>query len=227
MPRLKGALIMNKIRIGIADDERLIRESLKIILSSDPEIEVAGLCENGEAALELCKSSIIDVMLMDIRMPVCDGVLGTKLIKNSFPDTKVLILTTFKDDEYIYDALKFGASGYLLKDTSHEIILNSIKGIYNGNVIMHPEIAAKVIQTNNQPSSDNIEDIKSKYKLTTREIDIITGISLGLTNKEIGEKLFLTEGTIKNHITEILSKLELRDRTQIAIFAFKNKLADY
>lgn len=217
---------MNKIHIGITDDEKLIREGLKIILSSDPEIEVLGLCENGEQALKLCEAAHIDVMLMDIRMPVCDGVLGTKLIKERFPDTKVLILTTFKDDEYIYDALGFGASGYLLKDISHDIILEGIKSVYRGNVIMHPEIAEKFIK--NKPTSplQNLEHTKHQFNLTSREIDVIIEVSSGLSNKEIGEKLFLTEGTIKNNITEILSKLSLRDRTQIAIFAFKNNIIE-
>ena len=215
---------MDKIKIGIADDELLIREGFKIIFSSDPEIEVVGLCENGEEALELCSKNHIDVMLMDIRMPSCDGVLGTKLIKEAYPDTKVLILTTFKDDEYIFDALKYGASGYLLKDTSHNIILDAIKGVFMGNVIMHPDVAAKVIGTEHCSSVDILKHVKAQYSLTEREIEIIINVSFGLSNKEIGEKLYLTEGTVKNHITEILSKLSLRDRTQIAIFAFKNKL---
>lgn len=215
---------VDKIKVGIADDELLIREGFKIIFSSDPEIEIVGLCENGEKALELCSKTHVDVMLMDIRMPGCDGVLGTKLIKEACPDTKVLILTTFKDDEYIFDALKYGASGYLLKDTSHNIILDAIKGVFMGNVIMHPDVAAKVISTQQSSSVENLKHVKTQYNLTEREAEIVINVSFGLSNKEIGEKLYLTEGTVKNHITEILSKLSLRDRTQIAIFAFKNKL---
>lgn len=217
---------MNKIKIAITDDEKIIRESLKIILGSNSEIEVEGLCCNGEEAFSLCKEKQIDVMLMDIRMPVCDGVLGTKLIKETFPNTKILILTTFMDDEYILAAMKYGASGYILKDTSHEVILDTIKGIYLGNVIMHPEVAAKVLNSNGGSPQNTLENTKEKYKLTDREIDIIAGISEGCSNKEIGEKLYVTEGTVKNYITEILSKLNLRDRTQIAIFAFKNNLTN-
>lgn len=215
---------MDKIKIAITDDEKLIRDSLKIILGADSEIEVAGLCKNGEEAYKLCKEKDIDVMLMDIRMPVCDGVLGTKLIKETSKATKILILTTFMDDEYIIDAMKNGASGYILKDTSPEIILDSIKSIKLGNVIMHPDVAAKMLENRKCSDSAQFEAVKEKYKLTEKEIDLITCISEGLSNKEIGEKLFVTEGTVKNHITEILSKLELRDRTQIAIFAFKNNL---
>lgn len=215
---------MDKIKIAITDDEKLIRDSLKIILGSDPEIEVVGLCKNGEEAFNLCKEKTVDVMLMDIRMPVCDGVLGTKLIKEASNATKVLILTTFMDDEYILEAMKNGASGYILKDTSHEVILDSIKSIKLGNVIMHPEVAAKMIDSKGTSTVSQIENVKEKYKLTSKEIELIICISEGLSNKEISEKLFVTEGTVKNHITEILSKLELRDRTQIAIFAFKNNL---
>lgn len=218
---------MSCIKIAIADDENLIREALKIILSSYKEIEVVGVCEDGEEAYQLCKNQKVDVILMDIRMPNCDGVQGTKLVKSISPETKVLILTTFKDDEYIIGAMRYGASGYMLKDTSHERIFEAIKGVYGGNIIMHPEVANKMIENRDELSQEErIKEIKSRNKLTSREIDIIEAISSGLSNKEIGEKLFLTEGTVKNNITEILGKLELRDRTQIAIFAFKNKLVD-
>ncbi|SMC28845.1 two component transcriptional regulator, LuxR family [Clostridium acidisoli DSM 12555] len=215
---------MNKIKIAIVDDEKLIRDSLNIIIGSDPNLEIIGLCANGEEAYSLCKNNPIDVVLMDIRMPKVDGVTGTKLIKETSPNTKILILTTFNDDEYIFDAMKFGASGYLLKDTSHEVVIDSIKGVHLGNIIMNPEVASKVIQSNSSNMAASIEDIKHTFSLTSREIDVIKSISEGLTNKEISERLYVTEGTIKNYITEVLSKLQLRDRTQIAIFAFKNNI---
>lgn len=215
---------MNEIKILIADDEKLIRSSLNIIIGSDPSIKVVGLCGNGEEAYNFCKDNEVDVVLMDIRMPKIDGVYGTKLIKEISPDTKILILTTFNDDEYIFDAMKFGASGYLLKDTSHEVIIDSVKGVYLGNVIMNPNVASKVIQNTSINRTTSIDDIKNAFSLTAREIDVIKNISEGLNNKEISQKLFVTEGTVKNYITEILSKLNLRDRTQIAIFAFKNNI---
>ncbi|MGH4122382.1 MAG: response regulator transcription factor [Clostridium sp.] len=218
---------MEKINIAIADDEVLIREGLNIILSANPEINVVGICGNGEEALKLCRSEKIDVVLMDIRMPFCDGVMGTKLIKSEYKDIKILILTTFKDDEYIYDAMKYGASGYLLKDTSYDIIIDGIKSVYRGNVVMHPEVAAKMINNTQSSSKKDLSNIMEKYNLTPRQIEFIIGIGTGLTNKEIAKSLFVTEGTVKNHITEILSKLELRDRTQIAIFALKNSLVDF
>lgn len=222
--RKTGVYKLDKIKIAITDDEKLIRESLKIILGSDPNIDVIGLCENGEEAFLLCKDKEIDVMLMDIRMPVCDGVKATKLIKETCNNTKILILTTFNDDEYIFDAMNFGASGYILKDTSHDIILDSIKGVHIGNVIMNPKVAEKMLQNRIESPDNQLLKVKEEFKLTPRELGIVIAISEGLTNKEIGDKLFLTEGTVKNHITEILSKLQLRDRTQIAIFAFKNNL---
>lgn len=208
----------------IADDEKLIRDGLKIILNANSEINVVGTSENGEEAVQFCKSDSVDVILMDIRMPVCDGVKATKIIKEEFPNIKVLVLTTFKDDEYIYDAMKFGANGYLLKDTSYDIIIDSIKGVYKGSIVVHPEVANVMVESISKKPSSDLKTVKDKFKLTDREIEIIICIGSGLSNKEIADKQFVTEGTVKNHITEILSKLQMRDRTQIAIFALKNNL---
>lgn len=210
---------MDKIKLLIVDDEKLIRESLKIMLSLFEDIEVVGLASNGYEALEVCKNTSVDIALMDIRMDKCDGVLGTRLIKEQFSKTKVLMLTTFKDEEYIHQALTYGASGYLLKDSTHDVIYEGIKTAIKGNIVIHPDVANKML------SYTGKEDIEiDKFNLSKKEIDIITQIANGLNNKEISEKLFLSEGTIKNNITNILSKLELRDRTQLAIFAFKNKI---
>jgi DNA-binding NarL/FixJ family response regulator len=161
---------------------------------------------------------------MDIRMPECDGVLGTKLIKESCPDTKVLILTTFQDSEYIQQSLNNGASGYLLKNSSYDSLHEGIRAVYNGNAVMHPEVLPKLMVKDEEKENCDREKIKHETALTDREINIIEEIANGLSNKEISEKLFLTEGTIKNNITTILSKLGLRDRTQIAIYAFKNNI---
>lgn len=216
---------MDKIKIIIVDDEKLIREGLKIILSTYEDIEVLALCEDGQKAYEFCKENKVDVVLMDIRMENCDGVLGTKLIMEHNSDIKVLILTTFKDSEYIEDALKNGASGYLLKDSSYDLIYGGIKAAFGGNIVVHPDIIPKlVVKESSGGEAIAKEKLQQETGLTEREIIIIQEIANGLTNKEIGEKMFLTEGTIKNNITTILSKLALRDRTQIAIFAFKNNL---
>lgn len=215
---------MEKIKIIIVDDEKLIRDGLKIILSSYNDLEIVGLCENGREAYEFCKENKVDIVLMDIRMDECDGVLGTKLIKESNKDIKVLILTTFKDSKYIQDALKFGASGYLLKDSSYDLIHGGIKAAYDGNIVVHPEVATRLMVKDQEDAEMDEDEIKEKNGLTDRDINIIKEIARGLSNKEIGEKFFLTEGTVKNNISNILSKLSLRDRTQIAIFAFKNNI---
>lgn len=215
---------MDKIKIIIADDEKLIREGLKIIISSFDDIEVLELCENGREAFEYCRDNRVDVVLMDIRMPECDGVLGTKLIKESCPNTKVLILTTFQDSEYIQQSISNGASGYLLKNSSYSSLHEGIRAVYNGNAVMHPEVLPRLVVKDEEKEGQSRERIKHETGLTDRELNIIEEIANGLSNKEIGDKLFLTEGTIKNIITTILSKLELRDRTQIAIYAFKNNI---
>lgn len=209
------------IKVLIVDDEKLIREGLKILIGSFPDINIVGTASDGEEAYNFCTSNEVDLVLMDMRMGEKDGVLGTKLINEYNPSIKVLILTTFKDSEYIREALKYGASGYLLKDSSPEKIYEAIKASISGNVVIEPEIASQILSSS---SINNISVDLSKYELSDREISIIKLIADGLSNKEISEKLYLTEGTIKNNITTILSKLALRDRTQIAIFAFKNGL---
>lgn len=211
---------MHKIRIAIIDDEKLIREGLKIILSTYDDIDVVAMGQNGYEALEICKSNDVDLILMDIRMPLCDGVKGTKLIKDELPDTKVLILTTFKDIEYIQEALKNGASGYLLKDSSYDLIYEGIKAALMGNIVIHPDVANNIL--NYSPIQITPKEVCKQFNLSEKECDIIEYIAEGLSNKEIGEKLFLSEGTIKNNVSTILSKLEIRDRTQIVVFAFKN-----
>ena len=218
---------MDKIKIIIVDDEKLIREGLKIILSTYEDIEVLSLCENGRIAYEFCKKNKVDIVLMDIRMEECDGVLGTKLINDNIKDTKVLVLTTFKDEKYIEEALRNGAAGYLLKDSSYELIYAGIKAVHGGNVVVHPDIISKLtVKSKRVEKTSKIEDIKNLIGLTDKEIAIVIEIAQGLSNKEISEKMFLTEGTIKNNITTVLSKLSLRDRTQIAIIAFKNNMLE-
>jgi DNA-binding NarL/FixJ family response regulator len=222
--KCNGSGEMEKIRIIIADDEKLIREGLKIIISSFGDIEVLELCQNGREAFEYCRGNKVDVVLMDIRMPECDGVLGTRLIKESCPDTKVLILTTFQDSEYIQQSLNNGASGYLLKNSSYDSLHEGIRTVYNGNAVIHSEVLPRLMVKDKEKEVCDKQKIKHDTTLTDRELNIIEEIANGLSNKEISDKLFLTEGTIKNNITTILSKLSLRDRTQIAIYAFKNSI---
>lgn len=214
---------MKKIKVLIVDDEKLIRQGLKIILSSYDDLDILGDVSNGYEALEFCRSNSVDLVLMDIRMALCDGVLGTRLIKEYDDSISVLILTTFNDQEYIKDAMNFGASGYLLKDSSDEVLYEGIRSSYYGNIVLDKNVASTIISSSQNTTSKSEID---KYNLSEKEISIIKLVANGLTNKEISQELFLSEGTIKNNITSILGKLNLRDRTQIAIFAFKNNIVE-
>lgn len=207
------------VKILIADDDGLIRDSLKIILELESDMEVVSTASNGQQAFELCQKIRPDVVLMDIRMPIMDGVLGTKLIKEHFKDIKVIILTTFKDDEYIREAIKNGAEGYILKNQSSDSIVDSVRAVYRGNTVLDKEIADTLTSMiKDKP------DTKAQLncELGNRELEILKLISEGLSNKEIGAKLYLSEGTVRNYVTGLLDKLSLRDRTQLAIFYLKN-----
>lgn len=214
------------IKVVIVDDDSFIRESLKVLVGLDAEIEVVGSAGDGYEALALLQQlPHADVILMDIRMPNCDGVEGTRCIKTSFPQISVLMLTTFDDDEYIIEALRNGASGYLLKNIPPDRIIQGIKTVHEGNMLIHPDIARKMagfLQPASRPETGQGQVSLESYGLTKAELAVVMSIAEGLTNKEIAGKLFLSEGTVKNYITDILSKLGLRDRTQIAIFYLKN-----
>ena len=210
------------IRLIIADDEMLIRTGLKIMLEASGNVEVLALAENGRAAFEACTIHRPEVVLMDIRMPESNGIEGTKLIKEAFPEVKVLIVTTFQDTEYIVEAVQNGASGYLLKDSSPDAILDGIKVALSGKVVMDTVISEALLTKTSVEKEESFD--AEKWGLTTREVELIAQVAKGLSNKEIAQTLFLSEGTVKNNISTILSKLELRDRTQLVIFAYENKL---
>ena len=209
------------IKVLIVDDQKLIREGLNMMLSLYDDIEAIGEATNGEEAIQKVEETDVDVILMDIRMPVMDGVVATGKIKEKYPHIKILVLTTFNEDEYIFQGLKNGADGYVLKDVSSEELVNDIKAIYQGHILLQQEVAAKVIGTFNskkieKKGKSNKENIFEQ--LTFREKEIAQLIAEGKSNKEISKTLYITEGTVKNHITKILDKLELRDRTQLALF---------
>jgi len=211
------------IRIAVVDDQEIFRQGMKMIISSTEGMEVAGEGATGIEGYLLCESAP-DIILMDVRMPVMDGVEATRRIKRDFPHIAVIILTTFDEDEYIFQAIKYGASGYLLKDASPAKIVEAIREVYRGGALMEPQIAAKVMERlRNMDVASDKADTKTGA-LTDRERDILGLIGQGKNNREIAGELFLSEGTVKNHISNILVKLELRDRTQIAIFAVKNGL---
>ena len=213
-----------KIKVMLVDDEQLIRSGLKIMLETYPDIEVIHQAGNGREAFECCQIEVPDVVLMDIRMPDSTGIEGTKLIKEAYPDVKIVMVTTFQDTEYIVEAMQYGASGYLLKDSSYEAIYDGIKVALSGKVVMDATVSEKlVMQPKAQTTTDQQTDISS-FGLTEREIELIRLVSQGLNNKEISEALFLSEGTVKNNISTILSKLSLRDRTQLVIFAYDHHI---
>lgn len=203
------------IRVLVCDDDSLIRESLKIILSMDAEIDVVGTVENGKEAIEFIANNPVDLALLDVRMPIMNGVEATKKIVEQ-GNTKVVILTTFDEDEFIKDAICYGAKGYILKNTPPDKIMDTIKMVYRGHSVIQDEVLEKLKCT---MEGSNVKINKSLF--TERELDIIETIAEGLSNKEISAKLFISEGTVKNYISNILNKTNLNHRTQIAIYYIK------
>jgi DNA-binding NarL/FixJ family response regulator len=208
------------ITVLLVDDQGLIRQGLKALLELEPDLEIVGEAENGEIAINLVEKLQPNVVLMDIRMPIMDGVAATKEIQKRFPTTKVLVLTTFDDDQYVKAALQNGAMGYLLKDTPSEELAVAIRAVDKGYSQLGPGIVKKLLtqfpstETNPTPSIPT-----SLTELTLREKEVLRLIATGASNREIAQKLFISEGTVKNHVTNILSRLNLRDRTQAAILA--------
>lgn len=217
------------IRVLVVDDQQLMRDGLSSLLSIQPGIEIVGLAANGREAVEQAQRLSPDIILMDVRMPVMDGVTATQQVRQQLPSCQVLMLTTFDDDEYVFKALAAGASGYLLKDIPAEALAKAIQLAYKGIYQLDPSIAGKLIGTLATSPSSSLTGlapaaIAQQYDLTEREGEVLRLIAQGATNREIAEKLVISEGTVKNHISNILSRLGLRDRTQAAIFARENKL---
>ncbi|MCM3639421.1 response regulator transcription factor [Sporosarcina luteola] len=210
------------IKIMIVDDQPLVREGLSTLLGLRPEIEVVGTAVDGKDALHKAVELLPDIILMDIRMPGVNGVEGTRLLKDSLPDVKVLILTTFNDSEYIFDALEEGANGYLLKDMPTDTIVQAILTVYHGGVVLPKEFTSQVL-TELRMKSQTSQGVlpKGLEELSDREAEVLTHLGEGLNNKEIADALFITEGTVKNHVSNVIQKLGLRDRTQAAIYAVR------
>lgn len=206
------------MNILLIDDDKLVCSSLKIILSADPEINVVGIGNSGLEAIKLYKSLKPDVLLMDIRMEQMSGLEAAEDILREYDDARILYLTTFLDDDYIIKALHIGAKGYMLKQ-NYESIIPAIKAVYMGQNVFGNEIITKLPRL--MGKSDNVSNLDN-LGISTREFDIIQKIADGLSNKEISEALFLSEGTIRNNISNILDKLSLRDRTQIAVYYYKH-----
>lgn len=209
------------IRVLLADDQALFREGLDTLLSIQKDIVVVGQASNGQEAVDLALKLRPDVILMDMQMPILNGIGATRRLKHSLPDCRVIMLTTFNDNETIFDALRAGAVGYLLKDVGSAQLAESIRATSHGDSILDPSVAAKVVQEFSRVSSlvGGTSSEVLPEPLSEREIELLRLIACGSSNKEIAEALFITEGTVKNHITHILGKLSVRDRTQAAIKA--------
>lgn len=206
-------------KILICDDQKIVCEGLQTIINADPELEVVGTAYNGQEALEMVPATLPDLVLMDLKMPVMNGVLATRQIKNEHAEIYVLVLTTYDDDEWIFDAIRSGASGYLLKDTPPADLIRSIKGTLEGKTFIDPQVAGKLLSE----YADNFGKSQppTHYTFTERERDILTLLARGLSNAEIAEKLFLAEGTVRNYTSILLKKLGVADRTQAAILAIR------
>ena len=210
------------IKVLIVDDQEMIRQSLTVILNVSAGIEVADTADSGSEALEKVAALKPDVVLMDIRMPGMDGVEATRLIKEKYPHIKVIVLTTFDDDEYVFGALKHGASGYLLKGSGVSELSNAIRIAHSGGAMINPDIASKVISQFSHLAKGAMGvqvDDRATDDITKSEWQIIRTVGRGMSNKEIAAELCLSEGTVRNAISSVLLKLDLRDRTQLAIWA--------
>lgn len=211
---------MNRIKILLVDDQPLFREGLRTLLSVHLDFEVVGEAGNGEEAIKLARSLLPLVVLMDLQMPVLDGVPATRRLHEEQPDCRVIVLTTFDDDEMVFDGLRAGAVGYLLKDAPSEKLAEAIRVAARGETFLQPSVAAKVVAEFARLSRKTVATANPVIEpLSEREIEVLRLIAQGASNREIANSLFLAEGTVKNHVTNILGKLEARDRTQAALKA--------
>jgi DNA-binding NarL/FixJ family response regulator len=210
------------MKLVICDDQAIVRDGLEMLLKLEPDIEVVGIAEDGASAVEMVTSKKPDIVLMDLKMPIMNGVEATRQIQAKYPEVKVLVLTTYDDDEWLFDAIQAGASGYILKDTSREEVVKAIRGTVAGKTYVDPSVAGRVLHQASSNQTQPATLITSK--LTDREIDVLRLIAKGLSNAEISGRLFLSGGTVRNHVSAILSKLGVSDRTQAAVIAIQHGL---
>jgi DNA-binding NarL/FixJ family response regulator len=222
---------MPKIRVLLADDQEIIRTGLTIILNHQPDIEVIGQAADGAQAIELAKQLQPDVILMDIKMPKVNGIQATRQIVSVLPQTQIIILTTYDTDDWVFDGIRAGAIGYLLKDTPSQDLALAVRGAMRGESQIDPGVARKVLREfqhvmrDRKPEPKKLDEPELE-QLTDREEDVLKLLASGLSNKDIATKLALSEGTVKNHISAILAKLHANDRTQAVLTALKRGLVD-
>jgi len=210
------------ISVLIADDQAMLRSGLRLILETEDDITVVAEAENGEEAVRLARRERPDVVLMDVRMPVMDGLEATRQITNVLDTTRVIVLTTFDLDDYVYGALRAGASGFLLKDAEADTLVEAIRVIASGDAIISPSVTKRLIsEFAGRPQSRQLTGLD---ELTERELDVLRLVAKGLSNAEIADELFVSETTVKTHVSHILSKLHLRDRVQAVVVAYESGL---
>ena len=214
------------IRLLVVDDQQLIREGIASVLDIQEGITVVGTATNGEEAVAQAEALAPDLILMDVHMPVMDGIEATERVRNRHPDCQVVMLTTFDDDEYIIRSLQAGACGYLLKDIPADDLAEAVRLAHSGVYQLSPEVAGKLVGAFEEVSARTEAAEFVKHDLTQRELEVLKLLSTGATNAEIAGQLVVSEGTVKNHVSNILGRLGLRDRTQAAIYAIENKIFD-
>ena len=214
------------IKVLLADDQTLIRQGIRLLLEIEPDIQVVGQAANGRAALEQVEALHPDVVLMDVRMPEMDGVAATRALSVQHPEVKVIILTTFEDDETVFEGLKAGARGYLLKDISSEEMAQAVRRVAAGEALIEPRITRKVLAEFSRLATATEQHRPAKtggvpedlpVPLTERELEVLQALARGLSNREIAGQLVITEGTVKNHVSSLIDKLGVRDRTQVVL----------
>jgi DNA-binding NarL/FixJ family response regulator len=209
------------IRLVICDDQAIVLEGLRTILATVPEFEVVGVARNGVEAVDLAGSIRPDLILMDLKMPQMNGIQATRIIRERYPDIRILVLTTYDLDEWVIDAVRSGAAGYLLKDTPQEELVLAIKDTMQGRSHIDPQVAAKILNHVARQPVQTAPDYKLIGQLSERERDVLRLLARGMSNGEIAQALFLSDGTVKNYVSIIFSKLGVSDRTQAAIIAMR------
>ena len=212
------------IKLIICDDQEVVCQGLKAILSTSDNLQVMGIANNGMEALELLENHKVDVVLMDLKMPIMNGIHATKAIKEKYPEVKILVLTTYDADAWLFDAIRNGADGYLLKDTSREALMQAIEEIVGGNTPVDSKVAGKLFKQLSKQAMPG--DSTLGENLSEREKEILKLITQGMANADIAQTLFLSEGTVRNYVSAILEKLDVDDRTQAAVFALRYGLVE-
>jgi len=212
------------MKVLICDDQAVVRDGLELLLKLEKDMQVVGTAADGAEAVELAAQKTPDLVLMDLKMPGTNGIEATRQIRSRFPEIRVLVLTTYDDDQWVFDAIRAGASGYLLKDTPREGILQAIRGTLSGKAFVDPGVAGKLLD---RVASKQVQpETLLTDRLTGREVDVLRLIARGLNNAEIAARLSLSEGTVRNHVSAVLAKLDVADRTQAAVIAIQHGLGE-